>query len=292
MRRRVAIAAVAIIALGVGVLAAVAILHANPTLPTERAAAVPTFTLGVQTETPRATPTATPAPRYERESERFLATASGTLWRAVAGACRSSAPVIERSNDGGASWTDVTPHYVGVAQVASLDGIVVDAVEAVAGVGRGCETQVLRSFTNGEFWKSFPEVLTISRYVDLADPATVHLEAGPMAAPCPVAHGMRAWRERVALICDDVAYVWRAGAWAALPGADAVAIAVSGSDLLLATVGFGCPGLALTRFAGGNPAAGSSVGCAQVTDAAAPAAIVAYNGGVLVWSGDQLVAIP
>ena len=187
------------------------------------------------------------------------------------------------------SWSTSTT--LGIAQVASLDGIVVDAAEAVSAVGAGCETQALRSFTNGEFWASFPDVLATSRYVSLGDPAVVQLETGPVAAPCLVAHGLRAWRQTVALVCDGTAYVWRGGPWAALPGADAAAVAVSGTDVFSATVAAGCAGLTLTRFAGGDLSAATSAGCAEVADGAAPAALVAYGGGLLVWSGDQVVAV-
>ena len=108
-----------------------------------------------------------------------------------------------------------------------------------------------------------------------------------------MAHGLRASRDTVALVCDDVGYVWRNGAWAALPAyAEAAAVAISGTDVFVATVGIGCPGFAFTRYAGGDPAAGAPAGCAEVTDAWAPVAMVAYGGGVLVWSGDRLVSAP
>lgn len=290
--RVIAIVAVAALTVGVVVLAVLAYQRANPTLPPQEAAPVPTFTLGVQTQTPTPTPTPTPEPVFERESERFLAASSGTLWRAVAGACGASDPLIERSNDDGESWIDVTPHYVGIAQVASLDGLSADAAEAVAAVGSDCEPQALRSYTNGEFWASYPDVLAASRYVDLADPATVQLgAAGPVDAPCDLAHGLRALRQTVALVCDEIAYVWRDDEWAALPGTDAAAVAIAGSDVYSAHVTAECAGLTLTRFSGGDPDDGSSAGCAEVEDAASPAAVVVQGDDILVWSGDDLVTV-
>jgi hypothetical protein len=221
----------------------------------------------------------------------LLASGSGTLWRAVAGVCGGAAPVIERSNDAGQTWTDVTPRYLGIARVGSLDGLAVDAVEGVMGIGSGCGPQAMRSFTNGEFWEPYADVLAISRYVDLADSAIIHTVSGVVAAPCALAHSLRARRETITLVCDQIAYVWRDGGWAALPGTDAVAVAIAGADVISAQIAAGCDGLTLTRFAGGDPAAGTPVGCAAVTDAEASAAIVAFGEGILVWSGDRIVVV-
>lgn len=285
-----AILAVVVVGVGVVVLSVMAFDRANPDTPPGSAAPVPTFTLGVQTQTP--TPEPEPErPAFDRPAERFLATATGTLWRATAGSCPGIEPLIERSNDDGASWTDVTPRYLGIGQVGSLDGLAVDAAEAIAAMGGGCEPQALRSYTNGEFWASYPDVLALSRYVDFADPAVVQMPGGAVAAPCEVAHGLRALRERVTLVCDGAAFVWRDAAWTALPGEGAVAVAIAGTDVVTAHVTVECAGLTLTRFADGDPEAGSPAGCAEGTDAAAPAAIVVAGSRILVWSGDSLVSV-
>ena len=285
----IAIAAVAALALVVAVLAVLAYQRANPTLPIETAPPVPTFTLGVQTETPRL--------RLRRLSRRSTAAPSdssrrrpGTLWRAVAGACGSTPPVIERSNDGGASWTDVTPRYLGIAQVASLDGIVVDAVEAVSGVGAGCDTQALRSYTNGEFWEAFPDVLAglaLRRRSPIRLSCTSRRARSPRRARwrTACARGARRWRWSATGPRTSGAAARGRRCRGRMPRPSPSRAPTSSS----ATVGAGCAGFTLTRFAGGDPAAVSSAGCAAVTDAAAPAALVAYDGGVLVWSGDQLV---
>jgi hypothetical protein len=231
-------------------------------------------------------------PTFSRTAERFLSEAAGTLWRATAGACGVVETRIERSDDGGRSWTDVTPRYLGIAQVASLDAPAAEVVGVVAGVGPDCGALALRSYTNGEFWEDYPDLLPISRHVNLSDPSVVQLESGPVAAPCAVAHGMRALRQTVALICDGTAYVWREQQWAALPGADAAAVAISGSDVISAHVAAGCKGLTLTRFTSGDPSGGNPIGCLAVADAAAPAALVASGNGFLLWSGDELLSGP
>jgi hypothetical protein len=95
----------------------------------------------------------------------------------------------------------------------------------------------------------------------------------------------------VALVCDGTAYALLGGHWTALPGTGAAAVAIADTDVVSAHVAAGCKGFTLTRFARGAPDAGTVVGCAPVKELDAPLAIVAYNGGYLVWSGNQLVTV-
>lgn len=290
----IAIGVVVMLAIGVGALALLALRQANPD-PEQTAAPAPTFSLGVQG--PTATPIPTPIPTPERvvaprAEERFLSSLSGTLWRGIAGVCGGVAPVLERSNDGGASWTGVAPLDRGVAQIASLDALPDDAAEVVAALDPGCATQALRSYTGGDFWEPYPEVLAGSRYVDVADAAVVHLSTGPLEAPCASASGLRAGGDVVALICDRVPYVRTGAKWMALPAPDAAAVAISGSDVLVGHISDGCGGLTLTRFFGASADAAERAGCADVPDPAASTAIAAWSDGTLVWSGDALVTVP
>lgn len=289
--RWTAIAAVAALAVGVGVLAAVAFDHANPDNPAEIANPVPTFTLGVQTPTP--TPTTPPPPiAPPRETERFLSVGSEAMWRATAGLCGGTGPVVERSGDGGATWTDVTARYLGLAQVGSLDAFTASDAEMVAGVGAACDTQALRTYTDGEFWASYSDVLAASRYIDLADPALVHLGGGATtAAPCAEARGFRAAGATVALVCDGTAYVWRDDAWAPLSTGVTSAVAVAGSDVVVAHSADDCAGLAVTRFANADAASGTRLACVEGTDAAAPTALAMSGASVLVWSGDVWTSV-
>ncbi len=221
-----AVAVLVVAALGVGALVAQAYQHATPVPHSGQAAPVPTFTLGVQTPTP----TPTPAPVVDRATERFFTVGTGAganvWWRGVAGACGGAAPVVERSTDGGATWTNVTPPDA--AQLASIEAFDQTEADLIVGVGANCEPQALRTFTQGQFWEPNPGVLAASRFVALADPATVVTPAGPIAAPCAQAHGLRARGDLIALVCDGVAYVAGGDAWVALPAPDAVAVAIDG----------------------------------------------------------------
>ncbi|WP_243075696.1 hypothetical protein [Microbacterium sp. SS28] len=290
--RWIAIAAIAVLAAGVGILAVLAYQHANPESDPEVAAPVPTFTLGVESPTPTPTPTPTPA-APPRETERFLAVGSQAMWRATAGLCGSVEPLVERSGDGGQTWSDVTARYLGLAQVASLDAFSARDAEMIAAAG-DCTAQGLRTYTDGEFWAPFPEVLAASRYIDLTDPAVVHLGGGATtAAPCAQARGLRASGDTVALVCDARAWVWTGSAWSTLSATDVVALAVSNGAVLAAHSAPGCTGLTITRYAAaGTPDdPGTPVGCAEGTDAAPPAALAVAGGSVLLWSGGTFLAV-
>ncbi|MCR2764229.1 hypothetical protein NQ152_12015 [Microbacterium sp. zg.B48] len=186
----------------------------------------------------------------------------------------------------------MTPVYRGIAQIASLDGVAVDAVEVVAAIGPACKTEAMRSFTNGQYWEAYPDVLASSRYIDLLDPSIVQLPSGPVAAPCIHPHGFRALLSVAGLICDDHAFVLLDETWVRLPTRKVAAIAVAGSDLLVAHAEEGCSGLALTRFIAADSAQPVPEGCAEGVDIHSPVAIASDAVGTLVWSPDSFTVVP
>lgn len=283
------------LAIATGVLVFLAVDRAAPPSAGGTADPIPTFSYG----RPAATSTATPTPDaaapvdIARESERFLSAGSGGMWRASAGVCGGVAPVIERSTDGGATWTTVTPTYRGIAQVLSLDSFAGTQAEAVAAMGPTCEVQALRTFTQGEFWAPYPAVLATSRYPTTADPAVIVTPAGPVTAPCADPRSFRASGSAVALVCDGTAYALSAsGSWDALAPADAVAVAIDGADVLVASAQTGCAGIAITRVASGAQAPAQEAGCLEGADPASALAIAAVGEQVVAWSGDAVLRYP
>lgn len=283
--RVVAIVLVAALAVVVAVLSVLALQRSGRVAESASPNPVPTFTLGVeQSATPTPTPVATP------EAERFLSAAAGALWRSTAGSCDGDEPLVERSIDDGVTWTDVTPRYRGLARVFSLTAFADTEAQMVAAVA-ACEVQALRTYTQGTYWESYPDVLAASTYLSAG---TIVTPAGPVPPPCAAPSGLRSSDQALTLLCDRVAWIQLPGAeWSALPATGAVAVAVEGSDVLVAYGGAEeCAGLALTLYRAGDAAAAQPIGCAEVPDAASPTAIAITVDRVLVWSGDTFAIIP
>ncbi|AZC12332.1 hypothetical protein DT073_00130 [Microbacterium sp. ABRD28] len=289
--RWVAVAGVAALTIMVVVLASLALQRSRG----ETAAQpnpVPSFTLGVTTPTPTPTPEApSPAPAASRADERFLATGSAVWWRGVAGECGVAEPLIERSDDGGATWTDVTPRYLGIGQIMTVSAFSAVDAEMVAAVGPACEAQALRTYTDGQFWEPYPEVLAASRYVDAADPSVVVFRGEPVPAPCPAPIGLRTSGDTAALICNGVAWTRTGAEWTALAPTGVVALTLVGSDIIVAHTDAACDGAAISRVTADNPAGVQPLGCAAGTDPGAPTAVTTLNGDVLLWSGDALAVL-
>jgi hypothetical protein len=288
--RRLGVSAVCALAIGVGVVSAMALGHARPDTPPGAAAPVPSFTLGVKASP---SPTPTPVPATPGGEERFLSLGTGAWWRGVAGACGGAGPVLERSVDGGALWQDVTPYYLGIGQITAVDSFTPTEGQVIASIGSGCAPAALRTYTQGEFWESYPEVLTPARYIDAADPSKVRLGAESVVAPCAAAYGLRASGSTVALVCDGAAYVLGNGAdWRAVTTEGAVAVAASSAEVVVASRTEGCAGIAITRFPGADPAIARPQGCAEGLDASTPVAIAIASEGIRLWSGDEVRLLP
>lgn len=288
---------VAVLAIATVVLVVLAIERTRPVAPDESPEPVPSFSFAATasaTPAPSPTVSATPAAAEATVAPaagRFLSVGSGAMWRATDGGCGELAPVIERSVDGGITWSDVTPAYRDIAGLTSLDSFAGTQAEIVASMGAACETQALRTFTQGEFWAPYPEVLAASRYLDPADGVTAVTPQGRFTAPCAAPSSLRAQGEIVAVLCDGAVSTLADATWTLLPATDVVALAAANGELLTASLSPGCEGVALTRWSGADLSSSAPLGCAPAIDPAAPLAIAADGDAVVLWSADTLTRL-
>ncbi|MFG6446510.1 hypothetical protein ACFXQA_14715 [Microbacterium sp. P07] len=298
---------VAVLSIATVVLVVLALQSVRPTNVDGGASPQPTYSFGsdptpsastttspapTASTAPTTTPSAAPGASYPGAETRYLSIGSNGWWRATAGECGGAAPLVEHSTDAGRTWEDVTPYYRGLAEVASLDAFAGSEAEMVAAVGGACEVQALRTFTQGEFWQPYPEVLAASRYLDPADPASAVVRGTRMAAPCAEPASFRAAGDVVAVDCDGaVSVLGSSNAWQPLPATGAVALAATGETVLTAAPAEGCAGVAVTRWSGEGFATTTPLGCAADVDPAAPLAVAALDDGAVVWSGDRVIPV-
>jgi hypothetical protein len=235
------------------------------------------------TPTPSSDAPVTPVATAPGPAERFLSIGSGAMWRATAGACGVTAPVLERSTDAGKTWVDVTPTYLGIGQILGVDAFAGSEAEIVALVGSGCELQALRTFTQGEFWEPNDDALAAATYIEPGNAASVKTPGATVAAPCATAWGVRANGATTALICDGTAYrLGGDGQWQ--PQVSGV-LAVEATDAGVRSV------LGATDTCGGLSIAGSA--CIEDSSPDGPAAVASSSGGrTFVWSADTWTSVP
>lgn len=301
--RAVALVAVLLLAAAVVALSLLALQRGDAPNADATPRPVPSFAYD-QTE-----PTASAAPSPSSAAatasapgaaERMLAVASeGTLWRATAGSCGDGdgvAPLVETSTDDGASWQDVTPRYRGIGQVRALTGLAGTEGEMIADIGADCETQWLRTFTQGRFWEPYPDLLDGATYLSRADPSAMVTPDGEVAMPCAQPWGLHVGSLRAAAVCDAVAHTRAAdGDWQALPWTGVVAVDIVGDATVAVHTGAAaCPdGVAVSRATGDGTAddAISLISCVAGVDAAAPVAVAALDDDVWVWHADTVVPV-
>lgn len=311
--RAVALVAVAALAAVVVVLCLLALQRddAADAGGPETPAPAPTFTFGSSTDAPAegaggtdpeapAPSPAAPAPGSGTSGapvapgagERFLARGSeGSLWRATAGACGETEPLVERSDDEGESWVDVTPRYREIGQVRALYGFAGTEAEMVADLG-DCEAEWLRTFTQGSFWEPYPDLLESATYPSADDPAVLVTPSGDVALPCASPWSLRVGAQQSAVVCDGVAHVRvGAGAWSALPVGNVAAVDVVARETAVVHAdAAACPdGLAVSRVDADGTV--SPAGCVEDAEPAEPVAIAAFDGELLVWAGDAVTPL-
>lgn len=210
--------------------------------------------------------------------ERLLAVGDQAMWRASAGDCGTVAPLLERSTDGGQTWSDVTPRYLGIAEILHVESFVGTEARLVARMGEACETQGLRTFTQGRFWEQDAATLAAATYVDPAAASVIVTPSGRIEAPCPAPWGAQGDAGTLTLVCDGVAQQWDGGAWRVVAERAVAAVATADG----------------ARTARTDPScAGLLVGDTCLADTpAGPTALAAASDTLWLWAGDTVRPLP
>lgn len=267
-----------------------------PATPTGDSAAPPVEPTAEPTTT-TSSPVPEPVPPSAAESapvaqppagvplERWIDAVSATeVWRAATAACPTRS-VIERSVDGGQTWTALNSP----AAVSRLNAQDPEEAFVVGTAGDECEVSFW-STQDAQRWSRQPGNLAAAWY--LRDDG-VHAPSGNRSVPCPGGAIDLSARTDVAaaVLCpggsvhvtDDGARDWAAAG----SQAGALALARSGNELLVAAAGVrGCEGVAVVEAAeapdvrGCAPAPGATPG--QV-------AVSALGNRVWLWVGDEVL---
>lgn len=243
---------------------------------------VPTFT-----SEPSPSPTApTPSPSADRTGSdaagpRFIAAIDGQeAWRASAGACGGTDGVLERTVDGGATWTRVSTGGE-PGTVLSLHAQA-QTVSVLIGTGSDCSPVVRSSSDGGRTWGDGAAGAAGAGIV----PAGIVVSSGIVEAPCPAPRQVYEGDFTTAVVCRDQLQ-WRSGTgpWVGVPLAGVRSLADDGDAYLIATAGAAeCEGVELRSLRAVGVTAASKtehVGCAPDSDP--DGAVVLARGGTYLW---------
>ncbi|GAA2493562.1 hypothetical protein GCM10009858_34450 [Terrabacter carboxydivorans] len=107
---------------------------------------------------------------------------AATAWRATTGTCERGGATIERTSDGGQTWTKVRSPARAVARIQPLDATRAFAV----GAGTDCTLRQYSSGDAGQTWRT-PTAVTGGWARQLAEPTQVLAPKAGTATPCGTA---------------------------------------------------------------------------------------------------------
>lgn len=264
--------------------AAAGAVQTREILPTVDAELAP----GASAAPTMAPPTAAPALMVAAPTRAFAAIDGDIAYRAAAGECGVAPAQVERTGDGGETWSSTTPAEVTAVQQILTDGS--DDVAIVAVEPDGCSPVLVRSYSQGAEWVQTTEVsahwhLGAGRVVAPGGAAST-----PCAAPLQIAPRDEA---SAAVLCSDttVAATSDGGAtWfssAALAGA--TSIARSEDAYRVAVVGMnGCEGAQVVSLTAALETGTPGECVVTEADLGSTVLATAADGTVWIWAGDAL----
>ncbi|WP_441875194.1 hypothetical protein [Microbacterium gubbeenense] len=284
-RSRLGVVILLIMALVVGALVVVALQKGSDT-----AASAPRPSVSSQPlpAAPIASPSLTAPPVVAREEERLLAIGDGVVWRGVTGSCVDGVePLLERSTNDGATWTDVTPRYRGVSQVLRVDPFAGTQANLVVTLdAETCEPQGLRTFSDGAYWadQTVPDGVVYLA----ADGGLRDGEVG-VEAPCAEPRSVRGREPMAVLLCDGKVLVSGETDWEETGLEHATAVFAGTETVVAAHSAVGCDGLAISTVASGKEPV--LLSCEKHLDPSLATAVAVSGDRIAVWNGDALTML-
>ncbi|NII40843.1 hypothetical protein E9228_001479 [Curtobacterium flaccumfaciens] len=246
---------------------------------------IPTFASSPDSSTD---PTSTASADATGVTRRLLTVVDGEeAWRATGTTCGASAPTLEHTVDGGATWA---PVVLG-PDVSTLMAIRASSEDLtiLAGVGEDCTTTVRTSVDDGATWTAgSPGAAGVG-----VSTAGIVLPTGVVEPPCDRPKEAYQGQQTSVVICDGKVE-WRSGAgeWVEVPVRGVRAMADNGDEYLLARVDDeACKGVEIASMTAidvtpetGTPA----VGCAADAATTGPISLDRAGDDIWLWAGDAV----
>lgn len=212
-----------------------------------------------------------------------------TAWRATLASCNQGESQVERTTNGGETWT---PLESGVDSIVRLRAT--DAQSAfVVGAGTGCETALAVTSDSGVTWARADASLSTAWYLAPTDRSVVVGPAGQLPVPCPSgAVDLAATSSSAgAVLCvdgslavsDDGGASWRTTT--AVPGARA--FTQTGDGYLVATYEGECQEWSLYAITADGQPSDQVWSCAPGS-LSAQVGLSVLGTDVWLWAGEEL----
>ena len=131
------------------------------------------------TPTPSSSNTATGAAAAHTGRVMIAAVDADHAWRAFAGSCETGGASIERTSDGGATWTPTAAPLKTITRLAPQD----TSSAFVVGAGKACTATERRTADGGATWTTGGDVAQ-DWYIDPKDPVSFHSPVPSGVQPC------------------------------------------------------------------------------------------------------------
>lgn len=212
---------------------------------------------------------------------RVLAAASESVaWRSTTGDCATTPAIIERTSDGGVTWSEIDTGRSDIRQVFAMTAVSETIVTLVGAAGDDCEVGQFRSFTAGSFWETYDAGGEATPYLDPSDSSIIHVFGNTVAAPC--AAKQLVFGASFAVLCENqLQLLDDDDEWQAVEITGAVSLATNSDGVVVTVAGASdCTGISVQSLSIESPEPVVS-GCLR--EETTPDRLTVAQSGETVW---------